>query len=147
MLNTQLLSFGVNYEDEDKVLFLLASLPTHFDYLVTTLMYGKETIVFDEVTSAFLSHVKMKQDGDSSQANELVVKSELSNRGRSELRSNGNRSQSRSCVKKDVECFYCHKKGYYKNQCKELKEHLEEKKNGKKPLESTSVAEETSNDS
>ena len=66
MLNTQLSSFGVNYEDEDKVLFLLASLPTHFDYLVTTLMYGKETIVLDEVTNAFLSHVKMKQDGDSS---------------------------------------------------------------------------------
>ena len=121
MLNTQLSSFGVHYKDEDKALLLLALLPTHFDHLVTTLMYGKETVVLDEVTSAFLSHVKMKQDGDSSQADELVVKSELSNRGRSELRSNGNRSQSRSCVKKDVECFYCHKKWHYKNQCKELK--------------------------
>lgn len=43
MLNTQLSSFGVNYEDEDKALLLLASLPTSFGYLVTTLMYGKET--------------------------------------------------------------------------------------------------------
>ena len=43
--------------------------------------------------------------------------------------------------------LYCHKKGHYKNQCKELKGHLEEKKNGKKPLESASVAEETSDDS
>ena len=33
------------------------------------------------------------------------------------------------------------------NQCKELKEHLVEKKNGKKPLESASVTEETSDDS
>ena len=41
MSNTQLSSFGVNYEDEDKALLLLASLPTSFDYLVTTLMYGK----------------------------------------------------------------------------------------------------------
>ena len=40
MSNTQLSSFGVNYEDEDKALLLLASLPT-FDHLVTTLMYGK----------------------------------------------------------------------------------------------------------
>ena len=39
MLNTQLSSFGVNYEDENKELILLASLPTHFDHLVTTLMY------------------------------------------------------------------------------------------------------------
>ena len=147
MLNTQLSSFGVNYEDEDKALLLLVSLPTHFNYLVTTLMYGKETIVLDEVTNAFLSHVKMKQDGDGSQADELVVKLELSNRGRSESRSNRNRSQSRLRVKKDVECFYCHKKGHYKSQCKELKEYLEEKKNGKKLLESASVAEETSDDS
>ena len=43
-LNTQLSSFGVNYEDEDKVLLLLVSLPTS-DHLVITLMYGKETIV------------------------------------------------------------------------------------------------------
>ena len=124
MLNTQLSSFGVNYEDEDKLLLLLASLPTHFDHLVTTLMYGKETVVLDEVTSALLSHVKMKQDGDGSQADELVVKSKSSNRGRSESRSNVNRSRSKSRAKKDVKCFYCHKKGHYKNQCKELKEHL-----------------------
>ena len=60
MLNTQLSSFEVNYEDEDKSLLLLASLPTSFDHLVTTLMYGKGTIVLEEVTSALLSHIKMK---------------------------------------------------------------------------------------
>ena len=125
MLNTQLSSFGVHYKDEDKALLLLALLPTHFDHLVTTLMYGKETVVLDEVTSAFLSHVKMKQDGNGSQADGIVVKSELSNRGRSESRFNGNRSQSISRAKKDVKCFYCHKKGHYKNQCEELKGHLE----------------------
>ena len=64
ILNTQLSSFGVNYEDEDKALLLLASLPTSFDHLMTTLMYGKETIVLEELTSAFLSHIKMKQDCD-----------------------------------------------------------------------------------
>ena len=124
MLNTQLSSFWVNYEDEDKALLLLASLPTSFDHLVTTLMYGKETIVLEEVTSALLSHIKMKQDSDGSQADGLLIKSESSNRGRSRSRgrnSNRNISQSKSHVKKDVECFYCHKKWHYKNQCKELK--------------------------
>ena len=67
----------MHYKDEDKALLLLASLPTHFDHLVTTLMYGKEIVVLDEVTSALLSHVKMKQD-DGSQANGLIVKSESS---------------------------------------------------------------------
>ena len=46
----------MNYEDEDKALLLLASLPTSFDLLVTTLMYGKETIVLEEVTSALVTH-------------------------------------------------------------------------------------------
>ena len=124
MLNTQLSSFGVNYEDEDKALLLLVSLPTSFDHLVTTLMYGKETIVPEEVTSALLSHIKMKQNSDGSQADGLIVKSEPSNRGRSRSRGRNfdrNRSQSKSRAKKDVECFYCHKKWHYKNQCKELK--------------------------
>ena len=150
IMNTQLSSFGVNYEDEDKSLLLLASLPTSFDHLVTTLMYKKKTIVLKEATSALLSHIKMKQDGNGSQADGLIVKSETSKRGRSRSRGrnpNRNRPQSKSRAKKDVECFYCHKNGHYKNQCKELKEHLEEKKNGKKPLESASVTEETSDDS
>ena len=96
------------------------------------------------MTSSLLSHVKMKLDDNGSQADGLIVRSKSSNRHRSESKTNGKRSHSRSRTKKDVECFYCHKKGCYKNQCKELKEHLEEKRNGKKPLESASVVEETS---
>ena len=83
MLNTQLSSFGVIYEDEDKALLLLALLLTSFDYLVTTLMYGKETTVLKEVTSALLSHIKTKQDSDGSQADGLIAKFESSSRGRS----------------------------------------------------------------
>ena len=60
MLNNQLSSFGVNYENEDKVLLLLASLPTSFDHLVT-MMYRKETIVLEEVISALLSHIKISK--------------------------------------------------------------------------------------
>ena len=88
MLNTQLSSFGVNYEDKDKALL-------------------------EEGTSALLSHIKMKQNSDGSQADGLIEKSESSNRGRSRLRgrnSNRNRSQSKSRAKKDIEYFYCHKK-------------------------------------
>uniref|UniRef100_A0A2N9J8T4 CCHC-type domain-containing protein n=1 Tax=Fagus sylvatica TaxID=28930 RepID=A0A2N9J8T4_FAGSY len=138
----------VNLEEEDKAILLLASLPTSFNHLVTTLMYGKETLELEEVTSALLSHSKMKQDGDDSQGDGLVVHSE-SNRNRNKSRgsnSNKERSQSRSRAKKDVECFYCHKKGHYKNQCKELKQHLEERKNEKKAAESASVIEEKSDD-
>ena len=116
MLITQLSNFGVNLEKEDKAILLLASLPTSFNHLVTTLMYGKETLELEEVTSALLSHSKMKQDGDDSQGDGLVVHSK-SNHSRNKSRgsnSNKERSQSRSRAKKDVKCFYCHKTGHYK---------------------------------
>jgi hypothetical protein len=116
MLITKLTNFGVNLEEEDKAILLLASLPTSFNHLVTTLMYGKDTLELKEVTSALLSHSKMKQDGDDSQGDGLVVHSK-SNHSRNKSRgsnSNKERSQSRSRAKKDVECFYCHKTGHYK---------------------------------
>ena len=108
LLESWVLDSSGNYEDEDKSLLLLASLPTFFNHLVTTLMYGKDTIVLEEVTGALLSHIKMKQDGDGSQADGFIVRSESSNRGRSRSRgwnSNRNRSQSKSRAKKDVEYF------------------------------------------
>ena len=72
------------------------------------------------------------------------------NRSRNKSRgsnSNKERSQSRSHAKKDLECFYCHEKGHYKNQCKELKQHLKERKNEKKAAKSASVVEEKSDGS
>lgn len=44
MLNMQLSNFRVKLEEEDKAIFQLALLPTSFDHLMTTLMYGKETL-------------------------------------------------------------------------------------------------------
>ena len=73
MLMTQLSNFGLNLEEEDKAILLLVSLPTFFNHLVTMLMYGKETLELEEVTSALLSHSKMKQDSDDSQGDGLVV--------------------------------------------------------------------------
>ena len=56
-LNMQLANFDVKLEEEDKALLLLASLPASYDHLVTTLIYGKITLVLEEVTSALLSHI------------------------------------------------------------------------------------------
>jgi hypothetical protein len=55
MLDTELLNFEVMIEEEDKATLLLASLPFLYDHLVTTLLYGKETLELEEVTEALLS--------------------------------------------------------------------------------------------
>ena len=66
-------NFGVNLEDEDKVILLLVSLPTSFNHLVIMLMYDKETLELEKVTSALLSHFKEKQNGDDSQADGIFI--------------------------------------------------------------------------
>jgi hypothetical protein len=55
MLNTQLLNFGVKIGEEDKAILLLASLRPSYDHLVTTLLYGKETLAFEEVMGSLVT--------------------------------------------------------------------------------------------
>ena len=50
----ELASLVVNIEKEDKALLLLASLPSSFDNVVTVFLFGKETLIFDEVVAALL---------------------------------------------------------------------------------------------
>ena len=49
MLNTQLLNLGVKIGEEDKAILMLASIPPSYDHLIMTLLYGKETLAFEEV--------------------------------------------------------------------------------------------------
>jgi hypothetical protein len=54
--NTQLFNFGVKIGEEDKAILIFASLPPLYDHLVTTLLYIKETLVFEEVIGSLLLH-------------------------------------------------------------------------------------------
>ena len=65
----------VKFEDEDMALILLNSLPESYEKPVTTLMWGKETLEFEEITGALLSFNQRKKASDgSSQGEELVAK-------------------------------------------------------------------------
>ena len=48
-MSIDLLNIGMDIEEEDKSLLLLCSLPGSFDPLVTMLLYGKETLVYEEM--------------------------------------------------------------------------------------------------
>ena len=48
-LISQLLQFKVTFDDEDKDILLLASLPSSYENLMTTLLYGKDTLKFEQV--------------------------------------------------------------------------------------------------
>ena len=44
----------IKLEDEDKAMMLLTSLSASYEHLVTTLLYGKETLELEEVLGALL---------------------------------------------------------------------------------------------
>ena len=47
----ELLNIGVKMEEEDKSLLLLCSLPPSYDPLVMILVYGKETLEYEDMVS------------------------------------------------------------------------------------------------
>ena len=48
--------------DEDKALLLLNYLPDMYDHLITTLLYGKDEIKFDDVSNALVNNEYCEKD-------------------------------------------------------------------------------------
>ena len=46
----ELLAVDVKINKEDKALILLSSLPESYDHIVTTMLYGKKTLILKEIT-------------------------------------------------------------------------------------------------
>jgi len=54
----ELLVVDVKIDEEDKALILLSSLSQSYDHITTTTLYGKKTLIMEEVTSTLLSSGK-----------------------------------------------------------------------------------------
>jgi len=64
---SELLAVNVEINEEDNVLILLNSLPQSYDHIVTTILYGKETLILEEVTSTHLSNKIRKRSNQEEQ--------------------------------------------------------------------------------
>jgi len=53
---SELLAVNVKIDEEDKALILLSPLPQSYDHIVTTMLYGKDTLILEEVISNLLSN-------------------------------------------------------------------------------------------
>ena len=81
--------------DEEKalMLILLSSLPESFDHIVTTMLYGKETLILEEVTSTLLSNeIRKRLNQEEQTGSGLVV---IGRKGRGEGRKGP--SSSKAC--------------------------------------------------
>ena len=75
----------MKFEDEDKALMLLNSLPTSSTYenLVTTLTWGKESLELENVTGALLAFHQRKKNIDENFQREWLIVNGNYERGRS----------------------------------------------------------------
>ena len=46
---SELLAVNVKIDEENKALILLSSLPESYDHIITTILYGKETLILEKV--------------------------------------------------------------------------------------------------
>ena len=111
-----LLNLDEKFEDEDKALLFLNSLPGEYDHLTNNLLHGKDIVTFDAVCSAlYNSEIRKKDRKD----NRDTVVEALTTRGRSKGRKPRKRSKSKGRPTKD-ECAFCREKGHWKKNCLKL---------------------------
>lgn len=72
----------VKVEEEDQPILLLSSLPKLFEYLVTIILDGNDTLKMEEVMTTLLSNKTRSKQG-SSIGEDLLIKINDSFRGRS----------------------------------------------------------------
>lgn len=126
-LVADLLNLDEEIKDEDKALILLNLLPDSYAHLTTTLLHGKVTISFEEVSNSLMNyeirHADKQMNGSTSDA--LVVRGRRferrgqENRKKFQSRSRGN-SKSRKSLGRN-ECAFCHEIGHWKKECPKLK--------------------------
>jgi hypothetical protein len=108
-----MLRIDIKFEDEDKAMMLLISLPASYEHLVMTLLYRKETLELEEISGALLGHYQRKHKNS---AEGLAVKG-YQDRGRKNDKDDKfarGRSKSKS---KTIKCYKCQKNGHIKRDC------------------------------
>src|SRR3954470_15732342 len=70
---SDLLALEVKLEEKDKALILFSSLPPSYDHLVTTILYGKETLELEDVKVMLVNNEFMKRTDSTQEGSGLVV--------------------------------------------------------------------------
>ena len=112
---SELLVVNVKIDKEDKMLILLSSLSQSYNQIVTTILYGKETLILEEVTSTLISNEIRKRPNQEEQAGSgLVV---TGRKGREGKKSPGSSKA----------CHFCHRDVHWMNDRKHEKKWFKKK--------------------
>ena len=123
-----MLRIDIKFEDENKAMMLLTSISVSYEHLVTTLLYGKETLELEKVSGALLDHYQQKhKDSAESSGKGLIVKG-YQDRGRKKDKDDKSARRRSKSKSKTVKCFKCQKKGHMKRECPEWNKGKEDRK-------------------
>uniref|UniRef100_A0A2N9FHB7 CCHC-type domain-containing protein n=1 Tax=Fagus sylvatica TaxID=28930 RepID=A0A2N9FHB7_FAGSY len=123
---SDMLRIDIKFEDEDKAMMLLTSLPASYEHLVTTLLYGKETLELEEVSGALLDHYQRKHKDSAESSGEGLVVKGYQDRGRKKDKDDKSARGRSKSKNKTIKCFKCQKKGHMKRECPEWNKGKEE---------------------
>ena len=141
----QLAAMKITFDDELQALLLLSSLPESWETLVVTVSSSAPdgVVTMSQVTSSLLNEETRRKSSGSSHSEALMMENRGSGRSKSRAPHNCDKSRghSSSISKKNVECYYCHKKGHMKRECRKLnfKEQNKEKILEKKQNDTAAV--------
>lgn len=108
-------NINVKYDDEDRVLVLLHSLPWSYEHFVDILHHSREKLSLDDVIGALNSKdLRFKLDEKSPTGDVLTIRSR--NTKRDPKTKGKSRSNSRN-GKNPVKCYYCHEDWHIKRNC------------------------------
>ena len=70
---SECLDVDVKIDEKDKALILLCSLPQSYDHIVTTMLFGKKTLILEKITSTLLSNKTRKRPNQEKQEGSGLV--------------------------------------------------------------------------
>lgn len=98
-LADQLCKVESKVEDKDLAFLLLSSLPSSYDNLVTTLLYGKDSISLEDAQSCLLSHDIQRKSDHGDERDAVLVAGHYQKK------------------KGSVQCYHCKEIGHVKRNC------------------------------
>jgi gag-polypeptide of LTR copia-type len=122
----QIRSCGENLSEKIVVMKVLRSLTTKFDHMIAAIEESKDlsTYTFDELMRSLQVHETQLNRSEEKDDSKIFLTKNNSSRGSDHRErglgigmSNKDDQQHSNQPKKDMKCYYCHKKGYIEAYC------------------------------